>query len=390
MLCLIKRYQSPFFLIGNQITTLVSGIVLLWGTYCYINKKFPKVWIYLSVVTVGWIIISILQNFSFLLITLPTFSFLALIYISTGVLFLKSKNLEQKENAIVGIAFILWGVHKLDYPFLRPLVWFAPWGYLIGAVLAFIVALGMLIVYFQKTRNELKSNEEKYRRLTENAKDMIYRMSLPDGEYEYVSPASETIFGFPPESWYANPILIQDIIHPDFHEYFKEKWQLLLKGELDPSYEYKILFEGDQTRWIHQRNVGIWDKKGGLIAIEGIVTDITDRRQAEETIQQSEALKQKMFTNIGDVIVIIDKEGTNRYKSPNIEKLFGWKPEEVVGKSTWENIHPDDLPSTQLFFQTLMKEPDSVRKTECRYKCKDGIYKWIEFIGTNLINDPDI
>ena len=289
MLCFIEGYKSPFFLIGNQISTLVSGIMLLWGTYCYSNKKFPKVWIYLSVVIVGWIIISILQKLPFLLITLPTFSFLAAIYISTGILFLKSRNQAKKENAIVGIAFILWGVHKIDYPFLRPVVWFAPWGYLLGAILEFVIAWGMLLAYFQKTRDELKRNEEKYRLLADNAKDMIYRMSLPDGGYEYVSPASETIFGFPSEGWYANPILIQDLIHPEFQGYFKEKWARLLKGTLDPSYEYKILYKGDKTKWIHQRNVGIRNENGELIAIEGIVTDITDRKAVEDSLRESEA-----------------------------------------------------------------------------------------------------
>lgn len=117
---------------------------------------------------------------------------------------------------------------------------------------------------------------------------------------------------------------------------------------------------------------------------------IEQRKKSEETIRQSAALKRKMFANIGDVVVIIDKDGLNRYKSPNIEKLFGWKPEEVVGKSTWENVHPDDLASQKAFFEMLMSETGIVKRTECRYKCKDGSYKWIEFVGTNLVDDPDI
>ncbi|MBF0236014.1 MAG: PAS domain S-box protein, partial [Desulfamplus sp.] len=96
--------------------------------------------------------------------------------------------------------------------------------------------------------------------------------------------------------------------------------------------------------------------------------DITDRKQAEETIKKSESMQHKMIANIGDVIVIIDQNGINRYKSPNIEKLFGWKPEDVVGTSTWENIHPNDLEFTQKFFRDLIREPDTVGTMECRYK----------------------
>lgn len=118
--------------------------------------------------------------------------------------------------------------------------------------------------------------------------------------------------------------------------------------------------------------------------------EIAERKQAEEAIKRSDSMQSKMFANIGDVIVIIDQDGINRYKSPNIEKLFGWKPEDVVGASTWENVHPEDLESTQKFFGTLMQEPDSVGTTECRYKCKDGSYRWIELTGSNLLHDPEI
>jgi PAS domain S-box-containing protein len=98
----------------------------------------------------------------------------------------------------------------------------------------------------------------------------------------------------------------------------------------------------------------------------------------------------KILTNIGDVVVIIDKDGINRYKSPNIEKYFGWTPYDVVGKATWELIHPDDLINAKLFINNLILEENSSGTFECKYKCKDGNYKWIMFTGRNLLHDPDI
>jgi PAS domain S-box-containing protein len=117
---------------------------------------------------------------------------------------------------------------------------------------------------------------------------------------------------------------------------------------------------------------------------------IIESRQADENLRKSEARHGKMVANIGDVIVIIDQDGINRYKSPNIEKLFGWKLEDVVGASAWDNVHPDDLESTLKLFEKMMHTPDAVGTMECRYRCKDGSYKWIEFTGINLFHDPDI
>jgi two-component system, cell cycle sensor histidine kinase and response regulator CckA len=117
---------------------------------------------------------------------------------------------------------------------------------------------------------------------------------------------------------------------------------------------------------------------------------VTERKRAEHALRKAESLQRKMVANIGDVIVIIDKDGLNQYKSPNIEKWFGWKPEDVVGADTLENIHPGDKKAAQQFLGSLLSEPNATSTSQTRYRCKDGSYKWIEFTGTNLLHDPDI
>lgn len=110
----------------------------------------------------------------------------------------------------------------------------------------------------------------------------------------------------------------------------------------------------------------------------------------QELLLRSESKHRMMVENITDVIAIIDRNGKSIYKSPNIEKLFGWRQEEVVGKVTWKHIHPDDLEALQKSFADLLSEANRSITTECRYLCKDGSYKWIEFSAINLLNNPDI
>jgi PAS domain S-box-containing protein len=143
----------------------------------------------------------------------------------------------------------------------------------------------------ERKENEqaLTESEEKYRRLSENAQDMIYRMSLPDGRYEYVSPASINIMGYNPEEIYHSPLLIAKIIHPDYNEYFKIEWEKLIKGDMSPTYEYKIITRTGNEKWLYQRNVLIKDKLNNPIAIEGIVTDITNRKKAIHDLKESES-----------------------------------------------------------------------------------------------------
>jgi PAS domain S-box-containing protein len=130
--------------------------------------------------------------------------------------------------------------------------------------------------------NNLKESEERFRRLAENAPDIIYRMSISEGKYEYVSPAVLTITGYAPEEYYENPELFKNTVHPDWLKYIEEQWTNLLNGQMPDTYEYQIIHKSGEVRWLYQRNILITDNVGNPITIEGIVTDVTERKQSEE------------------------------------------------------------------------------------------------------------
>jgi len=137
----------------------------------------------------------------------------------------------------------------------------------------------------------LRQSEEKFRRITENAVDVIFRMSLPRGKYEYLSPSCFELFGYKPEEVYASPLLLRRLIHPESEEYFKAEWEKTSKGQMSPTHEYKIYDKAGNTKWIHQRNVIVNDENGKQIAFEGIVTDITKRKIVEQDLQKIEKLE---------------------------------------------------------------------------------------------------
>jgi PAS domain S-box-containing protein len=138
----------------------------------------------------------------------------------------------------------------------------------------------------RRAEEALRQSEERIRRIMDNAKDLIYRMSIPDGEYEYVSSAAMEITGFTPEEFYTTPVLVRKRTHPDWQQYFQERWNDLLQGQVPPFYEYQILHKSGEVRWIHQRNVLIKNEDGSPIALEGIATDITERKRVEEAIRK--------------------------------------------------------------------------------------------------------
>jgi PAS domain S-box-containing protein len=155
--------------------------------------------------------------------------------------------------------------------------------------------------------------------------------------------------------------------------------------------EYRILTQSGEYKWFYDRGSAVkWDDKGKPLYISGFVIDISERKLAEELLRNSEARYSSMISNISDVIGIMGADGLMKYKSANIEKFFGWLPEERIGTSGFATIHPDDIPTVQKVFYSLIGEDNSVKTMEFRYQCKDGSYKPIELTASNQLNNPAI
>jgi len=181
----------------------------------------------------------------------------------------------------------------------------------------------------------------------------------------------------------------KDLWHPDDRPRIEEALDDYLSGKTsDYEIVHRLRHKDGTWRWIVTRGGIIRDPAGKPLRWVGTNTDISERKQAEEALRQSEERHKEMIAGISDVIAIMAVDGTLRYKSPNIERHFGWLPEDLVGTNGWETVHPDDLERIQGEFLALLDEHDSVVTVEYRYKCKDGGYKTIELTATNLTNSP--
>jgi PAS domain S-box-containing protein len=138
----------------------------------------------------------------------------------------------------------------------------------------------------------LRESKERYRLLTENTRDVIFRTRISDGIYEYISPSSFEAFGFKPDEFYENPQLLLKMLLPGWDAYFHEKWVEINDGKRPEIYEFPIVHKiTGETRWMHQRNVWIANENDELIALQGRVIDITESRQMERELIRLERLR---------------------------------------------------------------------------------------------------
>jgi|GEM_PF-3395528 len=197
------------------------------------------------------------------------------------------------------------------------------------------------ITELKHSEEELRKSEERFRRITENSKNMIFRMSLPDGKYEYISPAVIDITGYSPEEIYNENLFFRKIIHPNSQSNFIQEWQNIIQGNVPPYSEYKIIHKSGAERWLNQRNILISDNNGRPMAIEGIVTDITERKDMEKQLKESEEKYRALLEYASDAILIVDFKGNFLDVNKRAEKLLGYTKEELLSMHS-EQIHPEE------------------------------------------------
>jgi len=105
-------------------------------------------------------------------------------------------------------------------------------------------------------------------------------------------------------------------------------------------------------------------------------------------LRESEERFRALIENSSDIIQIVDSEGIIRYVSPSVQRILGYKSEELIGKQSIDIVHPDDLPFVAKGFEKAVRNPHMPVLVECRCKHKNGTWRVIEGTGANYLDDP--
>ncbi len=269
----------------NQLCSLWSGALLLWGTYLFSGRKLHRAWFTAFLAATVWIGVAVVFGFGFIWTTSPTFLIMAVANVATGVVLLRFKEVRGIAKAAAGWSFILWGLHKADYPFLRPVVWLAPWGYLLGTSLAFVSSLCVILMYFLKAKEDVKATEEKYRSIFDNSPDGIFQ-TTPDGRFLSANPTLARMYAYEtPQELMATVTRIEDQLYVDPADRLKLKRAYEKEGSVT-DFETSIRRKDGAVVWVSMNARAIRDEAGRIVCYEGTVQDVTERRQAQEAFKE--------------------------------------------------------------------------------------------------------
>ena len=123
--------------------------------------------------------------------------------------------------------------------------------------------------------------------------------------------------------------------------------------------------------------------------IEGTLIDVTERRRAVDALRESEEYFRSLIDNAADVIMIVDPDGTIRFGSPSLERLLGYRPQELVAEPLFDSIHPEDGEVVRRMFAGVVHGSGSA-SAEFRFRHRDGSWRHMEAVGSDLSHHPSV
>jgi len=219
-----------------------------------------------------------------------------------------------------------------------------------------------------------------------NLDGIVYRCKYDrDWTMEYIGLGCEKLTGYSPHELINNKILsFNDIIHPEYHQFLRKEWRKALSRRKHIYVEYPIITKNGETKWVWERGCGVFDNNGEVVALEGFIADITERKQAEEKLRKlSQAVEQSSAS-----VIITDLKGTIEYVNQKFTEVTGYSPKEVVGQNPRilkSGEHSND------FYNELWKTilAGKLWEGEFQNKRKNGELFWESAKISPIINEQE-
>ncbi|UCG83112.1 MAG: PAS domain S-box protein, partial [Dehalococcoidia bacterium] len=126
------------------------------------------------------------------------------------------------------------------------------------------------------------------------------------------------------------------------------------------------------------------------VELIAVARDVTERIRAEEQLRHSEEYYRALIENAQDVMVVLNSDGTVRDNSPSFERVLGFRPEEQEKTDPYELVHQDDIMKATESLAELLQNPGATIHHELRVKNIYGLWRTIEVVGKNLVDNPAV
>lgn len=236
----------------------------------------------------------------------------------------------------------------------------------------------------RKTEKLLKESESRLRQITENMQDLLV---LTDKNLivTYVSSSYRRVLGYEPNEIIGKRIY--DFVHPDDLAITMETAEKAFKDNSGGKIEARVRRADGSYTLLEGVGKALTDGNGQITGIVMSSRDITERKQMEETLQKSEERFRQVSDNAQEWIWELDSNGLYTYASSVVEKVLGYKPEEIVGKKHfYDLLHPEEREELKkAAFQVFAKKSPFCNFVN-RNVHKNGYSVWLSTSGVPIVD----
>lgn len=223
----------------------------------------------------------------------------------------------------------MWGLHALDYPLIAGDALLARLGYEVGALLASLAAVGIVLAYFDEIRGRLALSEARYRSLFQDSASVMLLIDPADGSIKDANKAAERFYGWSRDELVRMRISDINTLSPDEVKAEMERARTLKKNH----FEFRHRLASGEIRDVDVYS-GPVPGDGGATWLYSIVHDVTERAAAQRALEESELRYRTIFEESEQPMLLVDPEGA-RIVDANAAaaRMYGWSEAELESKS---------------------------------------------------------
>ncbi|MCH8051342.1 MAG: PAS domain S-box protein, partial [Chloroflexi bacterium] len=231
-----------------------------------------------------------------------------------------------------------------------------PWSdvIIIVILMAFGGLFGNLRASFERVLyQDLNESESRYRDLYEDAPNAYFSVGV-DARIRTANRAAEELLGYTPDELVGKPVFDLYADTPTGKAKARKVFSRFLAGEEALGEELEMRRADGRHLWISLTARALRDAEGQIEETRSVVVDITERRQAQQALQESEERYRDLFENASDLVQIVALDGSLMYVNRAWREALGYSEEEIPGLSLLDIIHPDARAECSEMFQKVM------------------------------------
>jgi PAS domain S-box-containing protein len=238
----------------------------------------------------------------------------------------------------------------------------------------------------RETERALQQSQERSALVTEAATEGLYEWNV-ESNVLYVSPRLNQMFEFEKDS--LTPHEWNERIVEEDRAAYVELMRAHFKGRDDRmKATYRIRDKNGDIRWVEDSAIAVRDADNRATRLVGAVSDISEQKESEEALQQSEERHNLALEALGEWIYDWDTSSDEVYYSDGIYKSLGLKRDELRNTADWlERLHPDDKIIYRAAFSDLFKKKATDFSIEYRFRGSEGEWRWASQHGVAVTNN---